>query len=400
MTLGHRRIAALVSALAVCLVAAVLGVAGPPSAQADPDPAHPRLTSGTGADVSVSTAVLRDAQVGDAFTLDLPGGAATAVVGHREEQAQFTGFSGEVGGRGWFYAVVGPDGSVRIDVDLPGGVYTIDPSSAGADDGYVGRMQPTVPHEEVDDSVTPPTQAPSTTRPADAGAAGRTRWIKVLMVYTPKAQELVGGRKKIKMLARAGINQANAAFKNSRINARFVLVGVKNARSKEASLLQNLKSLWKRDGRFDRVPRWRNRARADLVQMISWKADPSGSCGYGYLRPSARYAYSITTAKCALRAKGTAHELGHNLGADHDAAAGYQPTSKLPARGYVNLDRRWITVMAYWTKCTNAGIYCRKIPYFSNPKVKLNGARTGRFGKADNHVVINRRADEVQRFRR
>lgn len=400
MTLGHRKIAALVSALTLCLVAAVLGAAGPPSAQADPDPGLPRLAAGTGSDVSVSAAVLRAAQVGDAFTLDLPGGAATAVVGYRDEQPQFTGFSGEIGDRGWFYAVVGPDGSVRIDVDLPDGVYTIDGGNGGSDD-YVGRMQPTVPHEEVDDSVTPPVQAPVTTGPAtDAGAAGRTRWIKVLMVYTPKAQDLVGGRKKIKMLARAGINQANTAFKNSRINARFVLVGIKNARSKEASLLKNLKSLWKRDGRFDRVPRWRNRARADLVQMISWKADPNGACGYGYLRPPSRYAYSITTARCALGAKGTAHELGHNLGADHDAAAGFKPTSKLPARGYVNLSRRWITVMAYWTKCTNAGVYCRKIPYFSNPKVKLKGARTGRFGKADNHVVINRRADEVQRFRK
>lgn len=398
MDLGHRRLAALVSALALCLVAAVLGVAEPPSAQADPDPGHPRLATGTGSDVSVTAAVLRAAQVGDSFTLDLPGGAATAVVSHRDEQALFTGWSGEVGRSGWFYAVESPDGSVRIDVDLEGGVYTIE----GGRDGYVGRLHPTVAYEEVDDSVTPPAQAPlSSTGPgADEAAAGRTHWLKVLIVYTPKARRLVGGLKKIKMLARAGINQANAAFKNSRINARFVLAGVKNARSKEASLAANLKSLWKRDGRFDRVPRMRNRAHADLVQMISWNADKRGYCGFGYLRPRARYAYSITTARCAVRAKGTAHELGHNLGADHDATAGYKPTSKLPARGYVNLDRRWITVMAYWTKCTNAGIYCRKIPYFSNPKVKLNGARTGRFGKADNHVVINRRADEVQRFRR
>lgn len=398
MTLGHRQIAALVSALALCLVAAVLGVAGPTPAQADPDSAQPRLAAGTGSDVSVSAGVLRAAKVGDAFTIDLPGGAATATVGYREEQAQFTGFSGEIGDRGWFYAVVSPDGSVRIDVDLPDGVYTIDDGK----DGYVGRMHPTVAYEEVDDSVTPPAQAPlsSTGTGADVGAAGRTHWIKVLMVYTPKARRLQGGLKAIKMLARAGINQANAAFKNSRINARFVLVGIKNARSKEASLAANLKSLWKRDGRFDRVPRMRNRTNADLVQMISWNADKRGYCGFGYLRPPARYAYSITTARCAVKAKGTAHELGHNLGADHDATAGYKPTSKLPARGYVNIDRRWITVMAYWTKCTNKGVYCRKIPYFSNPKVKLNGARTGRFGKADNHVVINRRADEVQRFRR
>lgn len=398
MELGHRRLAALAASLALCLVAAVVGVAGPPTATAEPDPAPPRLAAGTGDGVTVSAGVLRAARVGDSFVLDLPGGAATARVSYRAEQPMFTGWSGPVGETGWFYAVESPDGSVRIDVDLDRGVYTIQ----SGEDGYVGRVEPVPTHEDHDDSVTPPVQAPlrSTGPAADAGATGRTRWIKVLIVYTPKARRLMGGEKKIKMLARSGINQANAAFKNSRVNARFVLVGVKNARSKEASLAKNLRSLWKRDGRFDRVPRMRNRAEADLVQMISWNADRRGYCGFGYLRPPARYAYSITTARCAVKAKGTAHELGHNLGADHDASAGYKPTSKLPARGYVNVDRRWITVMAYWTKCDRAGVYCRKIPYFSNPKVKLNGARTGRFGKADNHVVINRRADEVQRFRR
>ncbi|WP_160276561.1 hypothetical protein, partial [Staphylococcus aureus] len=127
---------ALVAVLALALaISGLLATGGgTPTATADPggsDAADEALTQRSGDRVTVDPAALRAAQVGDTITLDLPIGPRTATVTFRDDQRGFSGWSGTLG-NGWFDAVLGADGTVRINVDLPGASYAVEPGSAGS----------------------------------------------------------------------------------------------------------------------------------------------------------------------------------------------------------------------------------------------------------------------------
>lgn len=351
--------------------------------------------------VDVDLDELRAADVGSTLTLELPDGPETATVTYRDEQSGFTGWSGTVGD-GWFDAVLADDDTLSIDVHLADAAYVIDDGAAGYRMLDRSDVAPPAAH---DDAVIPPAQLPevparaAAQRPG-APAQGRKgpRKVRVLFVYSKEARKAAGGRKKVRSMAQKVIQQTNYSFKISKVGVRVVLAGVKQtSREKRKNTTANLKSLWKRDGRYDAVPRWRKKNKADLVHLFVKTAE-RGTCGRGYLRPRAVYAYSTARVQCATRYRSSAHELGHNFGADHDERAGYKPTSRRPARGKVNIAKEWYTVMAYHTACTNQGVYCRQIPYFSTPKAKYQGVRVGSKKKADNASVIRKRARKVAKF--
>lgn len=369
----------------------------------------PRVVTEDGPGVTVDLGLLQGLQEGDTFMVELPDGAQEAVVEFRDDQRGFTGWSGSIG-TGTFDAVAAAGdtpGSVRVEVTMPGAAYVIAPES-GAGDGRTGpagdyRIRDVSdvavpPH--VDDAVVPPSQLASAGAPPAARGTQAPRKVRLLVVYSKQAKKAAGGKKRIRARARTLVQQTNASFEKSQIGARIVLAGVKpTSGEKRKNVLGNLKSLWKRDGRYENVPRLRSRTKADLVHLLVKTRDRNRNCGQGYIAPTARYAYSVATQACSTRFRISSHEIGHNFGGDHDRRASAKPIAKRPARGHVNVRKGWITVMSYYTACEKKGKYCRVIPYFSNPKVKYNGSRTGIKGKADNARVIRGNAGRISRFR-
>jgi hypothetical protein len=94
-----------------------------------------------------------------------------------------------------------------------------------------------------------------------------------------------------------------------------------------------------------------------------------------------------------------AHEMGHNMGANHDT---YVELSNLPypyAHGYVYTPDRWRTIMAYNDQCVALGFNCNRLNYWSNPNINYGGVPMGDAATADNHRALNNTAPTVTQFR-
>jgi hypothetical protein len=94
-----------------------------------------------------------------------------------------------------------------------------------------------------------------------------------------------------------------------------------------------------------------------------------------------------------------AHEMGHNMGSQHDRAnAGASTGAYSYSYGYQDPNRAFRTIMAY-----NCASGCPRINYWSNPAVSYNGKPTGVADEADtsadNAHSLNNTSGFVSGFR-
>ncbi|MDM7922838.1 MAG: M12 family metallo-peptidase [Pyrinomonadaceae bacterium] len=240
-------------------------------------------------------------------------------------------------------------------------------------------------------SVSTPAVADAAALEPSAGVDSGDR-IDVLVVYTTATKNFLGGDDQARAFAQQAIDSTNAAYANSKIRQRvnlvhaaeYVFVETGSSSTDLSTLRQNAT-----------IQGLRNTYKADLVAMIGEVTDV---CGIGYLvgSPSgSEFGYTITARSCAVGNVSFAHELGHNMGSNHNPEnSGSGSVFPYSFGHYVNGSYR--TVMSYVNQCPQG---CARRPYFSNPEIFFNGVPTGIDGTRDNARSINNTADTMANYR-
>ena len=221
--------------------------------------------------------------------------------------------------------------------------------------------------------------------------------IDVAVVHTPAARDATGGAAEIAALIDLWVAETNQAFATSAVRHRMELVGrseVPYVESGSYSIdLSRLED--PSDGHMDEAHALRDRVGADLVHLI---VDGDQIAVRGIARISGAFGLTAHAAGGLT----FAHELGHNLGLQHDRYERLDEEYLHPAYGWVNpqglapgaaAHRRWYTIMAYPEECDDYGVVCTRISRFSNSGQNYNGDPLGAPFGATNSVGAGSAAD-------
>jgi hypothetical protein len=231
---------------------------------------------------------------------------------------------------------------------------------------------------------------------APAAAADGTVQIVLMSVYTPQARAAAGGTPQIQARIQAAVDQANTAFVNSNMTARYFLAHTAEVSHNDSGdIVADLN--WVTSNAA--VASLRNTYAADMVSLIVANGGPY--CGVGWVQRNpgagfANYAFQATDIDC-LSNQTLAHEHGHNLGFEHDPAnAGIAPSgASYPWSFGHYVNGAFRTIMSY-NACT---VSCPRVLHFSNPDVLYNGVPTGILDQRDNAQTGDLTASIVANFR-
>lgn len=218
--------------------------------------------------------------------------------------------------------------------------------------------------------------------------------IDVLVVYTSAARTAWGGVAQSNSFIATAITNFNTALINSGVSnvtinlvyaGEIVYTETGNINTDLASFRNN------GDGIMDDVHTLRSTYGADLCALLT--STPTNTCGLGYLNTnpsnySANSAFTVSIYSCVVSNYTLAHEMGHNMGLNHDWFVNQSTAPCNNHHGYsnqtaVNLglsstnSQRWRTIMAYNDECVAAGISCSRINRWANPSVNYNSEPTG-----------------------
>ena len=222
--------------------------------------------------------------------------------------------------------------------------------------------------------------------------------IRVLVMYTPEA--LASNSNMIHKVYR-DINNGNASFSNSNVNAKFEIAYIGKTSDSEAGLsFSDLLSKFQtiNDGKFDEVHTLRDKFSADVCVLL---VNNGELCGKGYLGGGSLYTFAVVNASEGCEGKYSfAHEIGHNIGCQHDTIEDDTPSYN---HGYVhyvsgNSNNSWRTMMAYSSVC-GSDYNCIRKKYWSNPYITFQGNPTGTTTRCNNARVWNENAPDVSGYR-
>jgi peptidyl-Asp metalloendopeptidase len=250
-------------------------------------------------------------------------------------------------------------------------------------------------HDKVPALTTGDMMQEGSSAPAAPAADGSVQ-IVLMSVYTPQARAAAGGTAQIQGEIQAAVDQANTAFINSNMIARFFLAHTAEVAHNDAGNIETDLN-WVTNN--SAIASLRNAHSADMVSLIV--NNGGGYCGIAWVQRHpgssfANYAYQVTARGCLANST-LAHEHGHNMGMEHDpASAGISPSgASYPWSFGHYVNGAFRTIMSY-NVCT---INCPRILHFSNPDVLYNGTPTGILDQRDNAHTGDLTAPIVANFR-
>lgn len=257
------------------------------------------------------------------------------------------------------------------------------------------RLNPADLRKEVF-AARPSTRLPSPTALAPGRLSSAPPTFDVLVVYTMAARMAAGGAAVIEAQAELAMAKANQAYHNSNIAAHGVIAGTTEINFTETgNYIADVSTLRRDIG----VQALRDSVNADFVSLFVSRYDNGHNfAGYAYIMQSfsiqyEQLAFSIVQFHEAGITNLFAHELGHNMGCDHNIenAAGFQV--ERDAYGWHFSGRDGIeygTVMSYRGTPTYN---------FSDPAIYYQETATGVLGQANNAAVIRSTLPYFTRFR-
>ena len=195
---------------------------------------------------------------------------------------------------------------------------------------------------------------------------------------TPNRLTYIGMQNLVKL----AVEETNTAYDLSGVDTKLLVVhGYRHPTLDEktysqfGNILTDLKN-----GKIPGVFESRERYGGDLVSLII--NDPN-YCGVGYVGPSKAWMYSVVSWNCATGYFSFAHEVGHNLGLEHDRGSARACDDLADYNyGYRDPQARFRSILAYGCvkgQCDNnpAGGFCTRVQRFSNPNTGFNGEPIG-----------------------
>jgi peptidyl-Asp metalloendopeptidase len=199
----------------------------------------------------------------------------------------------------------------------------------------------------------------------------------VLVVYTPAARAAAGGTTAMGALINLAVAETNTAYSRSAVIPRLRLVHQEEVSYTESGdFSTDLNRLTNpSDGFMDNVHALRNAHGADLVSLI---IEGASLCGLAWLMLTESNsfqasAFSVVARICATGNFSFGHELGHNMGLQHDRADAPADGVFSFSHGYVDTPHGFRDIMGVAASCGG----CMRIQNFSNPNLMFNNFPTG-----------------------
>jgi hypothetical protein len=228
--------------------------------------------------------------------------------------------------------------------------------------------------------------------------------LDVMVVWTKKSECVQSGLPKgctltgdtednIRALIDLAVLETNTAYAASGVQTSLRLVHAYRHASYDEDSGSFSDALYRvrssTDNIMDDVHGKRTTHGADMVALI---IDHSAYCGIAFLGPSIGNMFSVTARACATGYFSFGHEIGHNLGCNHDKGTSNACTSSNYQYGWRDPQANFRSIMAY--NCVNgqcdnnAGGGCTRVQRFSNDEFSYNGSPIGN-AENDNARRIN-----------
>jgi len=285
---------------------------------------------------------------------------------------------------------------IRADASGVHKIRQIDGSKLPTDHGDIaGQTGPSPIAPKLGGAIFTPAATATGAFLTNVGGTPYFRKVDTIVLYSQQVAQAAGAA--IASQIQAAIDSANETFIQNGAKTRLRLVHSAQAGFSEdgtaASAMNYLASAT--------VNALRTTYGADVVSLIAENnlAVPGGTlCGQaGAVYASASNSVMLVKRSCIQGTWTFTHEVGHLYGARHQQAADPTNAPYVFGHGYVNLDKRWYTMMSTQNSCGSvAG--CIRLPLFSSPNRTHNGDVIGSAASHDNARVVHENGERLASF--